>query len=35
VRHSFLNSIAASGSHWADRPIVPNGLAPGVDLFDR
>ncbi len=33
VRHSFLNSIAASGSHWADRPIVPNRLAPGVDLF--
>lgn len=33
VRHSFLNSIASSGSHWADRPIVPNRLAPGADLF--
>ncbi|MBL8602591.1 MAG: RNA ligase family protein [Myxococcales bacterium] len=33
VRHSFLTAIADSGSHWADRPIVVNGLAEGVDLF--
>ncbi|NUR29247.1 MAG: RNA ligase family protein, partial [Catenulispora sp.] len=31
VRASFLTAILDSGSHWADRPIVANGLAdPGV-----
>ena len=34
VRGSFLNTILDSESHWADRPIVANGLADGVDLFD-
>jgi hypothetical protein len=34
VRASFLNSILDSGSHWLNRPIVPNGLAPGIDLFE-
>lgn len=33
IRADFLQSIAASGSHWQERPIIPNGLAPGVDLF--
>lgn len=33
VRADFLQAIAASESHWHDRPILPNGLAPGVDLF--
>ncbi|MEQ1501899.1 MAG: RNA ligase family protein [Myxococcota bacterium] len=33
VRASFLDAVAASGSHWLDRPIVANRLAPGVDLF--
>jgi hypothetical protein len=33
VRADFLQTIAASGTHWRDRPIVPNGLASGVDLF--
>lgn len=33
VRADFLQTIAASGTHWQERPIVPNGLAPGVDLF--
>ena len=33
VRADFLQAIAASGTHWQERPIVPNGLAPGVDLF--
>jgi len=33
VRADFLQAILASGSHWADRPIVANRLAPGVDLF--
>ncbi|MDE7224186.1 MAG: RNA ligase family protein [Acetatifactor sp.] len=33
VRASFLNTILDSESHWASRPIVPNRLADGVDLF--
>ncbi len=34
VRASFLTSVVDSGSHWIDRPILPNVLAPGVDLYD-
>jgi hypothetical protein len=33
IRASFLTSVTDSGSHWLSRPIVPNQLAPGVDLF--
>ena len=33
VRASFLTSVVDSGSHWIDRPIVPNRLAPDVDIF--
>jgi hypothetical protein len=33
VRHGFLTSVTDSGSHWLKRPIVPNELAPGVDIF--
>ena len=33
VRASFLTSVLDSGSHWLARPIVPNRLADGVDLF--
>lgn len=33
VRASFLGAVLDSGSHWLARPIVPNALAPGVDLF--
>jgi len=33
VRASFLTAVTDGDSHWLDRPIVPNGLAPGVDLF--
>lgn len=33
VRGSFLTSVTNSESHWLDRPIVPNQLAPEVDLF--
>lgn len=33
VRADFLQTILDSGTHWADRPIVPNGLADGVDIF--
>jgi hypothetical protein len=33
VRASFLTSVVDSGSHWIDRPIVPNQLRAGVELF--
>jgi len=33
VRDGFLQAIASSGTHWQDRPVIPNDLAPGVDLF--
>lgn len=33
VRASFLTSVLDSGSHWLNRPIVPNQLRPGADLW--
>lgn len=33
IRASFLTSVVDSGGHWIDRPIVPNRLAPGVDIY--
>jgi hypothetical protein len=33
VRSSFTDTIAAAGGHWHDRPILPNQLAPGVDIY--
>ncbi len=27
VRHSFLQTVDSSKTHWLDRPIIPNGLA--------
>ena len=33
IRASFLTSVQESGSHWLARPIVPNQLAPDVDIF--
>lgn len=33
VRSGFLTSVVRSESHWLDRPIVPNQLADGVDIF--
>ena len=33
VRASFLTSVVDSGSHWLSRPVVPNQLAAGVELF--
>ncbi|HEY5935979.1 MAG TPA: RNA ligase family protein [Kofleriaceae bacterium] len=33
IRASFLSSVLDSGSHWLGRPIVPNLLADGVELF--
>lgn len=33
VRGDFMQAIQASDGHWLDRPILPNGLAQGVDIF--
>lgn len=33
IRASFLTTILDSGTHWLRRPIVPNQLAEGADLF--
>ena len=33
VRGDFLQAIQAADGHWHDRPILPNGLAEGVDIF--
>jgi hypothetical protein len=33
IRASFLTAVRDSGTHWLKRPIVPNQLAEGVDLF--
>jgi hypothetical protein len=33
VRPDFLQAILDSGSHWNTRTILPNQLAPGVDIF--
>jgi hypothetical protein len=34
VRASFLQAVFDSGSHWMDRPIIPNQLREGCDIFD-
>ncbi|MCI0525801.1 MAG: RNA ligase family protein, partial [Acidobacteria bacterium] len=33
VRASFLQAVSDSGSHWMDRPIIPNQLRAGCDIF--
>ena len=33
VRSDFVQHIMDSGSHHSERPIVPNQLATGVDLY--
>lgn len=33
VRQGFVQTILDSGSHHSHRPILPNQLAPGVDLY--
>lgn len=33
VRASFTQAILDQGEHWQKRPIVPNRLRPGVDIF--
>jgi hypothetical protein len=33
VRAGFLQTVFDAGTHWLDRPIVPNQLRSGVELF--
>jgi hypothetical protein len=33
LRAGFLTAVVDSGTHWLRRPIVPNQLAAGVDLY--
>ncbi|KAB8141223.1 DNA ligase [Chloroflexia bacterium SDU3-3] len=33
VRSGFLQTVIDSGSHWMDRPLVPNQLRPGASLW--
>lgn len=33
VRADFVQTITEEDSHWLSRPIIPNRLAPGVDIF--
>jgi hypothetical protein len=33
VRAGFLTAVVDSGTHWLQRPIVPNQLRDGADLF--
>ena len=34
VRSSFLNTILDSETHWVKRPIIPNKLKEGINIFD-
>jgi hypothetical protein len=34
IRAGFLTAVVDSGTHWLKRPVVPNVLAPGVNIFD-
>ncbi|MBT9584730.1 RNA ligase family protein [bacterium] len=33
VRSSFTTSVLDSQTHWLDRPVLPNQLAAGVDIY--
>ena len=34
VRYGFLQTVVESGTHWLDRPIIPNKLDKDInDLF--
>jgi len=33
VRGSFLQAVEESGDHWLNRPVIPNQLREGVDIF--
>ena len=34
VRHDFMTTMLNSDSHWLNRPIVPNRLKEGIDIFN-
>ena len=33
IRASFTQTIIDTDEHWLNRPIIPNGLRPGTDIF--
>jgi hypothetical protein len=33
VRDSFTQAVEQEGLHWLDRPLEPNLLRDGVDIF--
>jgi hypothetical protein len=33
IRADYLTAVLESGGHWLDRPIVPNQLRQGADIF--
>lgn len=33
VRADFVQAIATADDHWQSRPILPNALAPGIDIL--
>ena len=35
VRRDFILRITCGDEHWMDRPIIPNLLRPGVDIFSE
>jgi hypothetical protein len=35
VRASFLTSILESETHWLNRPIIPNQLRDGIQLYEQ
>lgn len=35
IRHSFIQTIIDSGTHWADRPTLPNMLESNKNIFNR
>lgn len=35
IRADFLTTVIDSNSHWLSRPIIPNQLRPGINLFNQ
>ena len=35
VRNSFLTTVIQSETQWLNRPVIPNQLAKGVDIFNE
>ena len=35
VRPDYTQTVADSGSHWLERPLIPNQLRPDVDIFAK